>query len=385
MVSIEIISLAIFYLDILKEVFVLGYLSTAIIIALVYILILQKGSHGVSLFIILCYFSVWVIIFETISVTTGTFIGAGNTRIWIERIVLNVIFLSLFSKFFRQRLTDVFPSLTFASKFLSALGLMIFATYSLMLFISQIQEDIQPSTVAIFLMVSLLSLLMAIVALKYLDEVRSLNESNLIKIQNEHLSDLIDSYTDAERQMARIRHDFHHHMQAIAQMAKEGDDDGILEYLEDYASKEKTPSKNVCTDTVVNNIISSYMDRAGSKDTVLNLNIQKDITLPIGNSDKVAILANILENALEGCMSADRRVIDLSIVSKGRKIILKCRNDCDRSLVLKDGEYIGFAGTGMNSIIDTVNRNNGDVLFTAENGIFECEIVFNYVQSPLKC
>ncbi len=159
----------------------------------------------------------------------------------------------------------------------------------------------------------------------------------------------------------------------------------IQKFLEDYASKEKTPSKNVCTDTVVNNIISSYMDRAGSKDTVLNLNIQKDITLPIGNSDKVAILANILENALEGCMSADRRVIDLSIVSKGRKIILKCRNDCDRSLVLKDGEYIGFAGTGMNSIIDTVNRNNGDVLFTAENGIFECEIVFNYVQSPLKC
>ncbi len=69
---------------------------------------------------------------------------------------------------------------------------------------------------------------------------------------------------DAEAANRRMRHDMRHHMDAIAEYAKAGEDSAILAYIREYsAGISETAVKRYSENRTVNSILSSYAGKAG--------------------------------------------------------------------------------------------------------------------------
>ncbi len=71
--------------------------------------------------------------------------------------------------------------------------------------------------------------------------------------------------------------------------------------------------------------------------------------------------------------------MEITIVHKGVKLMIQCRNSCAKNICFRDGlpQAVGRIGIGITSIVDTAAAYAGDTEFSAENGIFTGRILLN--------
>ena len=112
----------------------------------------------------------------------------------------------------------------------------------------------------------------------------------------------------------------------------------------------------------------------------METNIRIPKTIFVSDTHVVAILANVLENALKGSLLATSKPwIDLFMVQRGAKLIIQCKNICADDIHFSNGipRAVGRTGVGVTSIIDTVSEYSGNAEFMAEDGVFTCRMVLN--------
>ena len=101
--------------------------------------------------------------------------------------------------------------------------------------------------------------------------------------------------------MARIRHDMRHHYLMICEYLKNSDSESLFAYLKQYQDEvDSTEPKRICANKSVNGILSAYAGYAEKEDIQVKMNVSVAERLAIRDIDLVAILANILENAIQG-------------------------------------------------------------------------------------
>ena len=71
--------------------------------------------------------------------------------------------------------------------------------------------------------------------------------------------------------------------------------------------------------------------------------------------------------------------MEMTIVHKGTKLMIQCRNSCAGHISFRDGlpRAVGRTGIGITSIVDTAAAYAGDTEFSAESGIFTSRILLN--------
>lgn len=184
----------------------------------------------------------------------------------------------------------------------------------------------------------------------------------------------------------RIRHDARHHNAVIAEYARRGQNEELLKYLEEY--KEETDAdiaETICSNTTVNNLLSTYTRKARKEQIQVTLDVELDGNLTIPNIDLVTILANAYENAIYGCMEVKKQskeqecFIHLMLKRKKNKLVIYCSNTCTKETELKNGqpkpEFTG--GIGVLSIIKTAENFDGEYDFKNDNGVFIFRLVMN--------
>ena len=125
----------------------------------------------------------------------------------------------------------------------------------------------------------------------------------LVKQKLEYLTSYMETVSRAERESRRIRHDKRHHDACIAAMARAGDTDGILRYLEqEQAVAENFPAW--CPRPMVNELLRSYAEKAKAAGVAFTAQADTPTQSDVADVDFVAILANLLENALNACTAA---------------------------------------------------------------------------------
>ena len=100
----------------------------------------------------------------------------------------------------------------------------------------------------------------------------------------------------------------------------------------------------------------------------------------VKDTHMVAILANLLENALKGSLlSKENPWVDLFMVQKKQKLIIQCKNSCADNIHFSNGlpRAVGRTGVGVTSIIDTVSGYAGNTEFSSDDGVFTCRMVLN--------
>ena len=112
--------------------------------------------------------------------------------------------------------------------------------------------------------------------------------------------------------------------------AKKRDCDAIIHYLQEFETiAESRIDRKFCENLVVNSIVSVFFRQAEERGIRMETDIRMRKETAIRNTEMVAILANLLENAVKGCMEGPKDPwIHLMIQHKGNKLIIQCKNSC---------------------------------------------------------
>ncbi|MEG2185579.1 MAG: ATP-binding protein [Cloacibacillus sp.] len=211
-------------------------------------------------------------------------------------------------------------------------------------------------------------------------EMLAKRESSLSAINAGLLRRQLEMTEESVSEARRIRHDTRHHNLQIAEYARNGETDELLRYLNQYEKEaERNLSVNICDNRAANNILNAYLRKAKQNGLKVDLDVVIERDIPIKDTDIVAILANIMENAIRGCLRAksSNPFIKLSIARRAGKLAILCRNTAETDIPFeygrpksRDGE-----GVGILSILQSAKCYGGETDLQNVDGIFTCRVL----------
>lgn len=211
-------------------------------------------------------------------------------------------------------------------------------------------------------------------------------ENQLLQMNYRLLERQLEMLEESVESGKQLRHDIRHHNAVMAEYARRGQKEELLQYLQDYDREtDQGIPERICANTAVNNILSAYTTKARSEHIEVTLDVELGRNLTIPGIDLVAILANAYENAIYACMEVMKQpdgrkcFIHLMIRKRKSKLVISCSNTCRMETELKDGEpkteFTG--GVGVSSIIRTAEKYAGEYDFKNDNGVFVFRLIMN--------
>ena len=93
--------------------------------------------------------------------------------------------------------------------------------------------------------------------------------------------------------------------------------------------------------------------------------------------DFVAVLSNILENAVNGCIECNSNgKITVNIRTIANKIVIVCSNPCSNDICIENN-MLKNRGIGIASILSAIRKYDGDIKYSYENNILTVCIILN--------
>ena len=240
----------------------------------------------------------------------------------------------------------------------------------------RLDNGVEPDTLAVFCAAVCTFAAVTVLSIRNIVYMRREERETLVRQKIEYLTGYVEAVSRAEQESRRIRHDKRHHDACIAAMARAGDTAAILTYLQQQEEQlEEFPAW--CPHLMVNEILRSYAGKA--KEAGVDFSAQADTPAQSGIADVdfVAILANLLENALHACIAdGGAGFIRVRIRDVGQKTVIAVSNPCAAGLKLENG-LPAARSIGIDSITSAAARYQGEVDYRVEDGVCTACVVLN--------
>lgn len=200
------------------------------------------------------------------------------------------------------------------------------------------------------------------------EKLETEKKNQMLEMQSRQYADL-QLYLQQTRQ---LRHDFKHTIHTITILAKEKQEDELIQYLENYNNELSSVYSHYffCENSAVNAILNYYAQIAKQHQIELDWKISLASQIHISDVDLCSIIGNLLENAVHGCMTISiKRYIHLSIdIDESNELYIIISNNFDGQVKQKDNRYLSLKkdgnGIGLLSIEATVDKYHGYTHFT---------------------
>lgn len=205
------------------------------------------------------------------------------------------------------------------------------------------------------------------------------SEAALVCQNAEYLSNRLSVLQNAEEANRRLRHDIRHHMEVIAEYAKAGDTSAILTYIGEYRNEiSEAAVKQYSLNRTVDSILSVYADKAGEGGISFLVRCNVPRELEMREIDLIALLGNLLENALHGCQESgkEKTCIEIYVRRKNNRLIIVCNNSCSDKLKLSGSLPVGKS-IGISSILSVCQKYDGVLDYKVENEVCSACVVLN--------
>ena len=199
------------------------------------------------------------------------------------------------------------------------------------------------------------------------------------QIQTQLLLAQVDAQTKEVETARRNRHDMRHHNSMLLEYARSGNLDSIISYLEKQVSyMDNTKTEHYCENDTVNSILHVYHAKANQNGVEIKIRAGVKKHLGIDYPDLVAVVANALENALNGALASgsESRWISVGFHHKDERLVFTCKNSCSDQLKFEEMPD-NLCGIGVKSICAAADKYNGNTRFAACDGVFECLVVMD--------
>jgi sensor histidine kinase regulating citrate/malate metabolism len=175
------------------------------------------------------------------------------------------------------------------------------------------------------------------------------------------------------------RHDMRHHYQMLLTYAESGELDKLTDYLKNQSEHIETiTTGRFCENETVNNILKVYHKKATEQNISMEIRAAAKPNLSADIPDLVAIVANVLENALHGAAKSGSEgpFIRVNIKHQAGRFVVICDNSCVKSLDFEEMPD-HLRGIGIQSITATADKYSGSCLFSAKDGVFHCMVIMD--------
>lgn len=354
-----------------------------IVMAFVMFVVTSADSFSKKLFLFVNYSSVFCIIccvslliFNNLKdLFPGLSVMYGRS---IFRFVLYGILIFVYYKFLRKHVRDVSGGKKwtwYSITFVSVLFLILFTLFVMVLYgggITGINGEI------LFIMMVMVYCSVLWVVFRTIRYMSDESQMEMAGKNVEYLREQLDLVREKEMEARTVRHDIRHHNRNLARLLAGGNVQEALKYVEQYdESLQELKTMEFCPNTIVNAILSDFYQRATNEGMKVLISVELPEKTAINDLDYVAILSNILENAMNACRKYNplgEISVDIKVVLG--KIVIVCSNPCGADVVVENG-MIKDRGTGIYSIIMTVKNSNGDIRYTLENNTMTVCVILN--------
>ncbi len=259
---------------------------------------------------------------------------------------------------------------------LCVISVMYFFVFLTLLNRIRLDDTIKSDTLIIFAVIVCTFAAVNLLSIKNIYHMRRESRYELVRQNVDYLMAHLENARKLEQESRRIRHDKRHHDELIAAMARSGDTDGILRYL--GSQKERAGSvSSFCPHHMVNEILSSYAAKAKEAGIKYDACADTPAESPISDVDFVAILANLLENAQNACISLKSSgPITIHIKNIGEKTVFAVTNPCFPDMKLENG-LPAARSIGINSILSSAARYCGEVSYSIDGNVCTACVILN--------
>lgn len=183
-----------------------------------------------------------------------------------------------------------------------------------------------------------------------------------------------------EKKIVLLRHDMRHFLNNILNDLENNQNEHAIEYIHTLSdSFDQTVRKQYCLNNTINMIIASYENRIQEENIDFHYQLSVPKKLDISDIDLTSILSNALENALKAVLLLkDYRFIHLTIEERCGKLLISVENNYLNEPIFVDGLPISKEknhGFGSQSIVNTVEKLNGNCQFSVNDHRFTLRIV----------
>ena len=196
---------------------------------------------------------------------------------------------------------------------------------------------------------------------------------------NAHYAEVENMY----KQIRGWRHDYRNHIQVMKSHAASGDMEAIIGYLDALDTDLQTVDTAVKTgNKMTDAILNSKISLARSKNISVTADADIAVELRTSRLDLCIIIGNLLDNAIEACLTLpeDRRVIRIYLEMKNTQLYMSFtnvtasgkRSKAGGRFLSTKGEGHGF---GLARIDDIIERNSGYINRNSEDGAYTTEIL----------
>lgn len=207
------------------------------------------------------------------------------------------------------------------------------------------------------------------------------SEAILNRVKNE--TTLYKSLSDnMDKQRKRI-HEFDNQLFAIKSMAEQGNLKEIQEYINNL--QECMPSMQQEIDTrhvIINAILNAKNSEMQSK-KILFVTKYNDLSeITIRDVDLVVLLSNLLNNAVEACEKASKKIIKMKFAVEDNQIILSIKNTIAEMPIENGGTFITSKtmeptehGIGLKNVEEVIEKYNGSYVIDYNDKMFGISII----------
>ncbi len=207
---------------------------------------------------------------------------------------------------------------------------------------------------------------------------------SILETENALYSKQCEIMQTSTEELQAFRHDMNNQFIALSQLLtskKYEDAEAQLSKLS-YLTKNKiiySTSGNVIIDGLINYKLQNAIND--------NIKVKTEIAIPvqlqIDTTDIVAILGNLIDNALSALqdVSAEKRYLTLKIVFSQKRLIIRTSNPYCGDIMCKNGKIVtskkahDLHGYGLNNIAKAVDKYKGYMEIDYSDNIFTVDII----------
>ena len=209
-------------------------------------------------------------------------------------------------------------------------------------------------------------------------------ENYILNIRNLSLIQQIAYQESATTDLKKIRHDINKNLINISFLLKQNNIDGSVAYIEEITNVlERTKTIVNCGNEIIDAILNYKIAVCRQHNIDIQLDIDHVPHLSITPIDLTAILANILDNAIEAVdmMTKEKRCISGKIFCYKNYLSIVVKNPYSNKLILENNKIktrkinTMYHGYGLTSIKLSVEKYNGLFKVYTENKIFKVVVM----------
>lgn len=220
--------------------------------------------------------------------------------------------------------------------------------------------------------------------------VRAEEKAKRSKMLIDMKSEQYNMITEKIEKTRKSRHDIHHHINVVYQLAKENKIEQLIEYLEEYNKIDSTKEPIVyCKNSTVDAILNHYILMARDNEIQVDLKVTLPEELKIRDTDLCIVIGNLLENAIEASKKEENKRIKLRINRSNEYICMLVSNLYNGEIKKGHSGYYSRkrefkdTGIGLSSVSAVVEKYDGRMEVDHTNGEFNVFIMMANISSNL--